>query len=252
MKDCDALAIVPYFSGLKDEIICSILEYSFVKKLARGEHLFMADEICNYLYIIKKGLIEVFQAGSDGNKIIMHHAGIGAMLGDTILFNEEKFGAHACALEDSEILSIERKSLEKLIFTYPEVGMKMLADFGKRIKKLKYFTAEIALNDVRKRIIRLLLELVEDRNLDGENAIIINNIPTQDEMAYRIGTVREVLCRGLHKLEKDNLIVVKRGKIIVNNINKLKEKVSFEKDESLFPIALPIKSFKNKLLNPLF
>jgi DNA-binding FadR family transcriptional regulator len=68
-------------------------------------------------------------------------------------------------------------------------------------------------------------------------------MPTQDEMAYRIGTVREVLCRGLHKLEKDNLIKVKRGKILVNDINKLREMVSLEEDESLFPINLPMKGF---------
>lgn len=241
MKDCDALLTVPYFSGLKDEIVCSILEHSFVKKLKIGEHLFMADEICDHLFIIKKGLIEIFQIGGDGNKIIMHHAGVGAVLGDIILFNDEKYGAHACSLEDSEILSIEKKGFEELIYANPEICMRMLADFGKRIKKLMYFTAEIALKDVRKRIVRLILELVKDRNLDKEKSITITDIPTQDEMAHRIGTVREVLCRGLHKLEEDKLIKVKRGIIIVNDINKLKEMVSLEEDESLFPITLPMK-----------
>lgn len=242
MNDCEALATIPYFRGLKDEIVCSILEYSFLKKLVKGEYLFMADEVCNHLFIIKKGLVEIFQLGDDGKKIVMHHAGAGAMLGDTILFNEEKFGAYACALESSEILSIDKKSFEKLINTYPEIGIRMLADFGKRIKSLKHFTAEIALNDVKKRIARLILELVRDRSFNGEKAVVITNVPTQDEMAYRIGTVREVLCKGLHKLEKDNIIKVKRGEIVIYNINKLKEMVSFTGDESIFPITLPMKS----------
>ena len=242
MNDCEALSAIPYFRGLKDEIVCSILEYSSVKKLNKGEYLFMADNVCNYLFIIKKGLIEISQLGDDGKKIVMHHAGSGAMLGDTILFNEEKFGANACAIENSEILTIEKKSLEKLISDYPEISIRMLADFGKRIKSLKNFTAEIALNDVKKRIVRLILELVRDRSSDGEKAIIITDIPTQDEMAYRIGTVREVLCKGLHKLEKDKIIKVKRGKIAIYNMGKLRDMVSCLENESIFPITLPMKS----------
>ncbi len=120
----------------------------------------------------------------------------------------------------------------------------MLVDFGRRIKKLKSFAAEIALNDVRKRIIRLILELVGNESVDSKNAIILNDVPTQDEMAFRIGTVREVLCRGLHKLEKENLIRVKRGKIIVYDINKLRELVLEKEEDSLFPITLPMKKLE--------
>lgn len=239
MRNCDAIAVVPYFKGLKEEIICSILEYSFEKNLSRGEYLFTPYDVCNHLYIVKEGLIEIFQIGDDGKKIVLHHAGKGAFLGDTIIFNEGKYEAHAYALKDSGLLAIDKRSFEKLIYTYPEIGIRMLADFGTRIKKLKSFAAEIALNDVGKRIIRLLLELVGNERVNGDNTIILANIPTQDEMAFRIGTVREVLCRGLHKLEKENLIKVKRGKVIIYDINKLREMMP-EEEESLFPITLPI------------
>lgn len=243
MDNCEALSKVPYFRGLEEDIVCSILEYSFVKTLPKGKYLFTADEICKHLYIIKEGLIEICQIGEDGKKIILHHAGEGAFLGDTILFDEGKYGDDAYAVKDSELLTIEKKHFEKLIFSHPEIGIRMLVDFGKRIKNLQSFAAEIALYDVRKRIIRLLLELVRGETVDSKNTIILANIPTQDEMAFRIGTVREVLCRGLHKLEKDNLIKVKRGEIIVYDINKLKNLVH-EEEESLFPITLPMNRLK--------
>lgn len=63
-------------------------------------------------------------------------------------------------------------------------------------------------------------------------------------MAFRIGTVREVLCRGLHKLEKDNLIKVKRGKVVIYDIRKLKESISPD-GENLFPITLPMKEIRS-------
>lgn len=248
MKNCEAFAAIPYFRGLKEEIICSILEYFFEKKLPKGEYLFTPYDVCKHLYIIKEGIIEIFQIGEDGKKIILHHAGKGAFLGDTIIFSEGKYEAHAYSLKKSALLAIGKKSFERLIYTYPEIGIRMLADFGTRIEKLKSFIAAIALNDVGKRIIRLLLELVGNERANGDNTIILANIPTQDEMAFRIGTVREVLCRGLHKLEKENLIKVRRGKVIIYDVNKLKEMLPEEmvpkEGESLFPITLPMNRLK--------
>lgn len=244
MDICETLYAVPYFRGLNEQTICSILEYSVVKNLAKGQALFVADEICGSLYIIEDGLIEIFQTGEEGKKIIMHHAGNGAFLGDTILFNEGTYGANAYALKDSRLVAIEKKSFEKLIYAYPEIGIRMLADFGKRIKKLQSFVAGIALHDVRKRIIKLLLEFIGNHKASSDNTLTLTAIPTQDEMAYRIGTVREVFCRGLHKLEKENLIKVKRGEVVILNLSRLRQLVSEEEEDSLFPIALPMKKFE--------
>lgn len=240
MKNCDALLLVPYFRGLKEEIICSILEYAFVKNVPRGAYLFTADETCRHLFIIKEGMIEIFLISEDGRKIILHHAGKNAFLGDTILFDNRGYGASALAIRDTEVLGIEKESFEKLIYSQPEIGMRMLIDFGRRIQKLKAFAAEIVLNDVRKRSIRLLLELAKGELVGGRNTVTLINIPTQDEMASRIGTVREVLCRELHKLEKENLIKVKRGQLTVCNVKKLKNLVMGEDGDDIFPINLPM------------
>ncbi|MFO0753285.1 MAG: Crp/Fnr family transcriptional regulator [Thermodesulfovibrionales bacterium] len=240
MKNCEALTLIPYFRGLKEEIVCSILDYSHDRRLLKGERLFTSCDTCTSLYIIKGGLVEISQIGEDGKKIVLHHAGQGAFLGDTILFNEGKYEANAYALKDSELLSIEKKGFESLIYTYPEIGIRMLGDFGTRIKRLKAFAAEIALRDVRERIIKLLLELVRDGNSTGK-PIVLTNVPTQDEMAFRIGTVREVLCRELHKLEKINLVKVKRGEVIIFDIKKLSALLPQEERQNLFPIILPEK-----------
>lgn len=244
MDICETLYAVPYFRGLNEETICSVLEYSVVKNLAKGQSLFVAGETCEHLYIIEDGLIEIFRIGEEGKKIIMHHAGSGAFLGDTLLFNEGVYGANASALKASSLVAIEKKSFEKLIYAYPEIGIRMLADFGKRITKLQSFVAEIALHDVRKRIIKLLIELIGNPGISSLNTITLTDIPTQDEMAYRIGTVREVFCRGLHKLEKEQLIKVKRGEIVILDISRLKHLISEEDEDSLFPIALPVKKFE--------
>lgn len=241
MNDCEILASVPYFKGLKQEIICSILDYAMVRKIPDENYLFHAGDICKNLYIIKEGLIEIFQLGDDGKKMILHHAGRGAFLGDTLLFEEGKHEAHSSAKGEVEVLVVQKKHLEKLIFEYPEIARNMLIDFSGRIKNLKSLVAEIALRDVNERIVKLLLEFAKNGSGHKDNKIILNNLPTQDEMAHRIGTVREVLCRGLHSLERAKVIKVKRGNIILYDIQKLKAMIDSEEEGFLFPIMLPLK-----------
>ncbi len=248
-KDCETLSSIPFFREMGEEITCFILEYASHKYLPKGQYLFMADEVCTNLYIVEEGLVEISQLSEEGKKIVLHHATRGAFLGDTILFNVGRYGAYAHSLEDSELLSIDKKSFEGIIHAYPEIGIKMLADFGERIERLKSLVAEVALNDVRKRIVRLLVELIEGEKencvsragVDYRNSVILRNVPTQDQMAHRIGTVREVLCKGLHKLERDRVIRVKRGQIEINDVRRLREMVFENKGDRLFPIMLPAK-----------
>ena len=46
---------------------------------------------------------------------------------------------------------------------------------------------------------------------------------TQEEIAKTIGASREGVSRMLKKLEKENLIMISRKKIIIKDINKLKK-----------------------------
>jgi CRP/FNR family cyclic AMP-dependent transcriptional regulator len=246
-KNDEVLSGIPYFRGLREIVIDSILQCSCMKELNKGNYLFMPDEIGTHLYIIKEGLIEVCQLGEDGKKIILYHAMRGAFLGDTVLFNEGRYGATAVAAEDSKLFSITKKSFEGLIYSFPEIGIRLVSDFGRRIERLKSLVAEVALSDVRKRIVRLLLELVESEKkgcvsragVDYRNSFFLTNVPTHDQMAHRIGTVREVLCKGLHKLEKENFIRVKRGNIIINDLNRLRNMILEDRKKCLFPIIIP-------------
>lgn len=223
--DKGTLESVPYFKGLKMEAQRFIEKNSTIKFYPKGKFIFFAEERCTKLYIVKEGLIKIFLLGDDGKEITIHYSGKGKFLGDTILFNEDPYGAHACAAEDSELIVIENRTLEKIISLYPEVGIKMLADFGKRLKRMMMVMGEIALSDVRKRLIRLIIELAKESCSDSNGKIVLKVPMKQDELASMIGTKREVLCRELHKLRREGLLAVARGKITINDMGRLRDKI---------------------------
>ena len=76
--------------------------------------------------------------------------------------------------------------------------------------------AELSFYTVTARLARLLRELPETQ-LSGSGPSRL----TQDDMAARIGTVREVVARSLKELERVGAIDIQRGKITIVNQEKL-------------------------------
>ena len=72
-------------------------------------------------------------------------------------------------------------------------------------------------NDLNTRLSDFLVEIYEKNNC--KDGIFI----TQEEIAKNIGASREGVSRMLKKLEKENLIMISRKKIIIKDINKLKK-----------------------------
>lgn len=230
-----ALTMVPYFRDLDEGCLKTIENNSTLKFFPKGSFVFQVEDRCTHLYIVKSGLIRIYINGEDGREITIHYVDNGKFLGDTILFNEEHYGANAAAIEDTELIVIENRSLEKIIHQYPEIGIRMLADFGHRLKRMMSLMGEMALSDVRKRLLRLLSELAKEHGVNKNGKIILDRVTTQEEMAWRIGTTREVLCRELHRLEKEGVLAADRGKIVINDLNSLKERVPAH-DDPIFPM----------------
>jgi CRP/FNR family transcriptional regulator len=76
--------------------------------------------------------------------------------------------------------------------------------------------AELSFYTVTARLARLLRQL-SSKQLSGDNSERL----TQDDLASRIGTVREVVSRSLKELDTTGAIDVQRGKIEILNREKL-------------------------------
>ncbi len=85
---------------------------------------------------------------------------------------------------------------------------------GRRLSDAMWTIDQILSKRLDERIIDLL---INEYQIRGTNEIEI----THDEIANHLGSSREVITRMLKHLAMDNLITIKRGKVIINDIKKL-------------------------------
>ena len=96
-----------------------------------------------------------------------------------------------------------------MIREHPQACQQIIINLAQNLRMLVGKIAELSFYNVTDRLARLLLELPESQ-LDGSGETRL----TQDELAARIGTVREVAARSLKELERVGAIGIERGRII--------------------------------------
>ena len=85
--------------------------------------------------------------------------------------------------------------------------------FAERLCRFSNLIEEVSLNDVRKRLIKFLLDMLNEAPSQDKKSLLIPF--TREEIAQRVGSARETVVRYLHELKRDRLIDIKSHQIII-------------------------------------
>jgi CRP/FNR family transcriptional regulator len=127
--------------------------------------------------------------------------------------------ASASALEPSTVFIIPSETVLSLVDTC-RPALAIIEMFALRLRHLATLVGDLSFRNVISRLAKVLLEVAV---AEGESSAPPRL--TQDEMAAMVGSVRDVIGRALRHLEREKALRIERGRIIVQNPEKLKEMV---------------------------
>ena len=162
------------------------------------------------LYIIVSGRVKIYVSDDNGKEIVLSEAGPGEYFGEMVL-DEGPRSASVMTLEPTEFLVIPGEDFKEFVVKSPEFSLHLILKLIRRVRALTNEVKNLALMDVYGRVARMLLDLAVDR--DG--VLVINNRPTQQEMANRVGASREMVSRILSDLVNGGYIEVERDQITI-------------------------------------
>ena len=169
-----------------------------------NEIIFNEDDKCDEVGVLIKGKIKIASFLENGKELIYNEIVPGEMFGENLIFSSHPyFRGDVIAEENSIVVLIARNELLKLLQEDQEFLLAYLnkqSDFGKSLNlKIKILT----FNNADERILYFL-----DMH-DGE--VEFKSIT---RLANELYLSREVLSRTLHRMEKENLIIIRDKKII--------------------------------------
>ena len=178
------------------------------KHYDRGELLFSEGDACRGLFIVGKGKIRIFKLSPSGREQTLAMEGPGSSFAELPVFDGGNYPASAAASEDAEVLFISRKDFQDFCREHPEVGLKVIAVVGSRLRSLVGIIEDLSFTTVRQRLIALILRLANTSTTRSSQGVHVELTKSQQDLAAGLGTVRELISRNLGRLQAEGYVNV--------------------------------------------
>ena len=155
------------------------------------------------MYLLVRGAVSIFKSSSSGREIQLALQQAPASVAEIPVFDGGPFPASGRAVGDVVAYHVSKDAFAELVRHDPNVGLKVLAVAGERLRSLVKTVHQVTFGGVRQRLARLLLD--ESSKQGGS---VFNLGVTHRELAAQLGTVREVVSRNLGRFQNEGLIHV--------------------------------------------
>lgn len=209
----DLLLIHPVFSSLDDMERTDLGAKAVLRSLQKGENLAMQGDIWPYLFLVKEGQVDALKVSSEGRNLLVTTFGQGELFWGLGFFQEN--APQVATLQaacPTRTYLWPRQILEPVFRAHGSMGWELCNVMIQRMQRASAILEEMAFQPVAGRLARLLLDHFESA---GEQSI--DRSLTLDEMAARLGTTREVVCRVLYRFSDNNLINVTRTEFVLTD-----------------------------------
>jgi CRP/FNR family transcriptional regulator, cyclic AMP receptor protein len=199
------LRTVGIFSGLTDQQLDTLLRGSRHRSYAKGSVIVTEGDSAHALFVVKTGALKAYLTGDDGKEVILSTLGPNDYFGELALIDDEPRSAMVAASERSELLQVPKEAFQQLLLNDPQAMLAVTRSLASKIRQLTDNVRTLALVDVFGRITHLLNALGV---ANADDHLVISPKPTQQEIASRVGSSREMVSRIFKDLVIGKYIVI--------------------------------------------
>lgn len=222
-KNFELLKHIPIFAQLDDGFLEELASITVEKRYRKGTIIFMEGDPGEALYFIKSGKVKILKNSTDGRELILNIYGSGDVFAEVTLFNDVKYPATAEVIEDATVGVMMNKDVEELVRHNAALALQIIKILNKRLYMAQMKLKQMALSDTYVRTAQMVMKLAQEHGMEKNGRMELELELSRQELANMIGTARETVSRALSQFKKEGSIEIKGKKIIVKDMEKLKD-----------------------------
>jgi CRP/FNR family transcriptional regulator len=216
--DTKFLKTINYFKGLSDAELNLIRPFLSEKKYGRGDIIIYEGDAAKAVYFILAGAVKLFKTSVEGKDQILYIARPGDSFNDVAVFDSGNNPASAQAMGEVTVFELVKSELTRLLNDNPHIASNTIRVLAEQIRQLVTLVEDLSFRNVLGRVAKILLQYAHEEAGAGPKL-------TQQEMAAMAGSAREVVGRSLKALEENGMIKLNRQKVLITDIEALREMV---------------------------
>jgi len=207
------------FNHLGQDKINHLVEIAQIRQFQAGEWIVQSGDIWSYLFFINRGEVKAVKESFEGRSLTLTSFRDGDVFwGLAFFLQDAPMPASLQASRSTELMLWSREGLLPLIQGDGQLGWELSCLMIQRVQLASDIVEKLAFQPVGGRLARLLVEFAGNTH----SRPIARDL-TLDEMAARIGSTREMVCRFLHRFSDQGLIEITRTEFSITNRKGLED-----------------------------
>jgi len=199
-----------------------LLRESSRMHFARGETIFAPTRKPHSVFILERGLVRIYRLGEAGSEVTLGYVGHGEVFGELAAFGDHPRESFATAALASEVRRFTRAGFDQLMTGSSSRAMEVTRQIAERLKRVESRVEHLVLDDVRSRLISMLLELAHDFGENEGGRVRIRIRLSQAELATLIGATRQTVNAMLTELRGAGLVSQEAGLLVLSPLADLR------------------------------
>jgi CRP/FNR family transcriptional regulator len=196
-----------------------LAESVLTRSYKHGEWIVHAGDDWPYLFIIETGVIAAVKESVEGRSLKVMTLGAGEIFwGISFFIKEAPMPVALQADEPAKLHLWPAELLVPLILENGKLSWALTCLMVERMQRASFIVEEFAFQTVTGRLARLLLDHFGEAVSEP-----MTRDMTLDEMAARIGSTREMVCRQLYRLSDQGVIHINRTEFKITNPRMLEQ-----------------------------
>jgi CRP/FNR family transcriptional regulator, cyclic AMP receptor protein len=211
-----SLAGVPdVFAALSEREAKRVIAAGESIRFAPGDYLFRQGDPHRGIFVLRSGIVRSLYSAPNGREITLSNWTPGNFVGGPDIFGEAPHVWSGIGVKGGEAIRLPGPVVHRLMSEIPNFAIGLVQGLAYKGKCYSSLLQMLGTRSVVERLSQLLLNLADLKGVESENAIVIADMPSHEELAAMVGATRQWVSMNIEKFRKRGLIEVRDRRLVI-------------------------------------
>lgn len=179
--------------------------------------IFQKGDPGSSMMAVVQGRVKICTYSADGKELVLNIIDRGGLFGEIAVMDGRPRSGDAVALEDTELLVLERARLMPFLMANPEIPTRLIATLCQRLRQTSEALEDALLRDAPSRVARGLLRLAVTFGKQESGGLRLDIKLSQQQIGNLIGISRESTNKYIVEWTRARFLTVNNGFITITD-----------------------------------
>jgi CRP-like cAMP-binding protein len=216
---------IPLLAGVDQKSLAEIAVALQFRPVERGGYAVRKGDSGEHMLFVLTGRLQAVDLTEDGREVGLNFLMPGDYFGELSIIDGLPRSASVVASENSLVALLPRAPALALIYHNPLVSERMFKRMASSIRSAANYRTILGIPSAFQRVFALLNQFA--KTAPG-GLVVIEKLPTQQEIAITVNTSRETVSRAIHILLQKGVVEKDLRRLIVRQPDALRKAITHE------------------------